>query len=184
MVPAARRTPSEDLFTPHAIATFLPGLFYDSDFILRFTAGLDQVLVPIFLVLDSLVAYCDPELAPEDFLSWLGQWVGAELDPTWSEDKKRTLVAELVTLYHRRGTVEGLKGHVRLVFGVDPEVEESGGVVVSQTPVTVVPSTGYPRLMVRLRVPDPATVDLRRLEELVDSAKPAGVHHEVEVVHA
>jgi phage tail-like protein len=100
----------EGLDTPHPLGLTLPALFQDDDLTLRLVAGLDEVLAPVFLTLDSQDAYIDPALAPADFLEWIASWVGAELDESWPTDRKRQLVRDLVSLYRARGTVTGLRG--------------------------------------------------------------------------
>ena len=37
---------------------------------------LDLTLAPAIDVLDSLHAYVDPDVAPADFLAWMGEWLG------------------------------------------------------------------------------------------------------------
>lgn len=182
---AGQRGPlQEEVTSANPLSNWLPSLFHDNDFALRFSAGIDGVLAPVFLALDSLPAYLDPRLAPEDFVEFLSEWVGLDLDPTWSLDKKREAVAQIAAIYRKRGTVEGLAAHIRLMFDVEPEIEETGGVAVSTAPGGALPGSPQPRLLVRLRVPDPSSVDLRRLEALVASSKPAHVPHQVEVVGA
>ena len=69
------------LSSPYRIAEFLPSVYQEDDpFIQRFTAGLDEVLAPVLSTLDCIDAYVDPHLTPEDFLGWLGSWVGAVVD--------------------------------------------------------------------------------------------------------
>ncbi|WP_211463544.1 phage tail protein [Collimonas silvisoli] len=51
-----------------------------------------------------------------DFLIWLGGWVGLVVDNAWSIDKKRTVMAEIMALYRMRGTVQGLKFLVDLLL--------------------------------------------------------------------
>ena len=72
-----------ELATPHPLGELLPGLYLDDDLVQRWTAGLDEVLAPVFLTLDSLDAYFDSRLAPIDFVGWLAGWVDAELDERW-----------------------------------------------------------------------------------------------------
>ncbi|MBI3284912.1 MAG: hypothetical protein HYZ65_08705 [Burkholderiales bacterium] len=68
---------------------------------------------------DPLAAYVaqtqhasDPQASVEgwlnDFLIWLGGWVGLLVDDAWSIDKKRTVMAEIMALYRMRGSVQGL----------------------------------------------------------------------------
>ena len=47
---------------------------------------------------------------------------------------------------------------------------------------TAPPGTAEPSLVVRVRVPDPAAVDTKRLDRVVSASKPAHVPHTVEVI--
>ena len=147
----------------------------------RFTRALDEVLAPVLMSLDNMSAYFDPRLTPPDFLDWLAGWVGLTLDETWPLERRRALVANAVRLYARRGTARGLAEHVAIYAGVEPEIEESGGVAWSTTAGTEFPGERTPRVVVRLSAGEAAAVDPRRLKALVDSAKPAHVAAAIEV---
>ncbi len=86
------------LLSPHPIGDRLPALYQDDDLVQRFAAGLDDVLAPVLATLDSSEAYIDPRLAPLDFVVWLSQWVGVELDGTWAPARQRALVARAAEL--------------------------------------------------------------------------------------
>jgi hypothetical protein len=78
---APARGAARDLVNPHPLAAHLPGIYQEDDGLaLAMAAGLDEVLAPIFAVLDSLDAYFDPRLAPEDFLGWVAGWLAIRLD--------------------------------------------------------------------------------------------------------
>lgn len=171
-----------DLDSPHPLGARLPGLYADDDFIQRLASAFDALLAPIFATLDCLPAYFDPRLAPEDFLDWLADWVGLAVDESWTVERRREVVSHAVELHGWRGTRRGLAKHVRLITGGEVEITESGGCAWSQRPRTRLPGSDRPALHVRVRVPDPSTVDLRRLDALVAEAKPAHLPHTVEVV--
>ncbi|HEU5003790.1 MAG TPA: phage tail protein [Actinomycetota bacterium] len=168
--------------SPQPLGFLLPPIYYEDSFTQRITAGLDEVLAPVFLALDNLDAYLSPAVAPPDFLEWLAGWVGVVLDETWSLERRRALVGEASALYAQRGTVRGLVGLVRLVFGGDVEVEESGAAAWSPVPNGDLPGTAEPSLKVRVRVADAGVVDRQRLEAVVSSGKPAHIPHQIEVV--
>jgi phage tail-like protein len=170
------------LISPHPLGGFLPALYQEDDFAQSFTSGLDAVLAPIFSSLDNLEAYLDPGLAPEDFLDWLGGWVGLVVDETWPLDRRRAFISRAHELYRIRGTAKGLAAHVELFSGGQVEIEEPGGASWSATTGSAPPgSTGF-NVVVRVRVDDPATVDQTRLNALVAAAKPAHLTHRVEVL--
>ncbi|WP_253882515.1 phage tail protein [Actinomadura rupiterrae] len=172
----------DGLGTPWPLADHLPAVFAEDDLAQRFTAGLDEVFAPVLSVLDCLEAYFSPHLAPPDFVTWLGGWVGAELSGDEPELQARGTVAMAARLHRLRGTRRGLAAAIRLAFGVDPEIIESGGAAWSARPLGVIPGEPEPRLEVFLKVPDPGAVDVRRLEDLVAAARPAHVPYRVHVL--
>ncbi|MEU8959008.1 phage tail protein [Streptomyces sp. NPDC048518] len=177
----SRRGSLPTLGSAHPLAEQLPGVFADDDFILRFVSGLDVVLAPVFTVLDCLEAYFTPALAPEDFVGWLTDWVGTELDGTEPPATRRHAVASAVALHRVRGTRRGLSAAVELAFGIRPEITESGGATWSARPLGAFPGAPRPGLHVALRVHDPATVDPHRLRAVVAAARPAHLPFTAEV---
>ncbi|MFF4400604.1 phage tail protein [Streptomyces sp. NPDC001480] len=166
------------------IGMMLPAVFADDDLAQRFVAGLDEVIAPIHSVLDCLDTYFRPSLAPLDFARWLGVWVGAETDGGEPEPLLRAAVAAAAHLHRIRGTRRGLAEAVRLAFGVEPEISESGGADWSARPLGAVPGEPRPRLHVRLRLPDPTPADRHRLDTLVAAARPAHMPYTVQVTAA
>ena len=167
---------------PFPMGARLPGLYQDDDFIQRFTAAFDEALAPAVAALDNLPAYLDPAVAPADFVEWLSGWVGVSLDENWPLERRRDLVARAAGLYRRRGTAGALAEQVALYARVVPEVVETGGVAWSAEPGGPLPGAPEARLTVRVAVPDPSAVDLRRLEAIVAESKPAHIPATVEVV--
>jgi phage tail-like protein len=171
------------LRTPYPLSTLVPAYLQEDDFVVRMTTGLDDVVAPVIAVLDCLDAYVDPLLAPPDFVTWLGSWVGAPLDDNWPDDRRRWSVLAACELHRLRGTVPGLRALVSLATGGEVTVTEPGGVERSASPTTAdqVPAREQ-TLVVRAEVDDPTSVRRAALEELVDAAKPAHVPHVIEVV--
>ncbi|MEV5570183.1 phage tail protein [Spirillospora sp. NPDC052269] len=172
----------DGLGTPYALGDHLPAVFAEDDLAQRFTAGLDEVFAPILSVLDCLDAYLSPSLAPPDFVTWLGGWVGAELRGDEPEWQARGTVSTAASLHRLRGTRRGLAAAVRLAFGVEAEITESGGASWSARPLGDFPGAPEPHLNVTLRVPDPQAIDTQRLDDLVAAARPAHMPYEVHVV--
>ena len=172
----------EGLTTRCPLGRMLPMLYQDDDFAQRLTAALDEVLAPALWALDDLDAYIDPWLAPLDFLDWLATWMGIELDQTWPEESQRAIVAGAADLYRWQGTARTISRLVEIYTGVLPELEESGGVSWSVAPGGKVPGDADPWLIVRVRVPDPQSVDFTCLERVIHDAKPAEVVLHLEVV--
>ena len=177
------RTTIPALASAQPIADLLPSVFIEHDPVLvSFTAGLDDTLAPIPGVLDSLAAYVDPWLAPDDFVAWMATWVGFELDEAWPVARQRDAVAHAVELYQHLGTEAGMRRYLELVTGGRVEIDENGGIAVSQVPGADLPGEPGCRVSIRVAVPDPARVDIVALERLVSRAKPAWVVHSIEVV--
>jgi phage tail-like protein len=172
----------EGLATPHHLAVALPAVFHEDPFAMRLVAALDEVLAPEMLVLDNFDAYLDPHTAPPDFLEWLSGWVGIVLDETWTLEQQRDMVARATQLYSQRGTREGLAGTVALYAGSEPEIEDSGGTAVNFFADGPLPGSDTPMLTVRVRVGPGRSVDHRRLDALVQAAKPANLPHTIEIV--
>lgn len=159
----------------------LPSVLAEDDFCVRLCEALDEVVAPIYSVLDCLPAYLDAQLAPVDFLDWIAGWVGLQVDEHWPTERRRLLVSAAVRLYASRGTAAGLGEHVELYTGAAPEVHDSGGCVWSQTAMSPLPGSPDPYLLVRVEADDPASVDRRTLDRIVDASRPAHVPATVEI---
>jgi hypothetical protein len=59
-----------------------------------------------------------------DFLAWLAGWLGLVLDQHWPEARRRELLKSAWRLYQLRGTPEGLRLHLQLYTGIDPQILE------------------------------------------------------------
>ena len=56
---------------------------------LRFTAGLDGVLAPVWLSIDCFDAYLSPAMSPDDVTAWLATWVGIVAEDNWHPERLR-----------------------------------------------------------------------------------------------
>jgi phage tail-like protein len=174
----------DGLASPFPLGEQMPSVYAEDDMAQRFTQALDEVVAPFVSVLDCLPAYFDPALAPADFVAWLGTWLGAEVTGDEPEQTLREMVAGAAQAHRLRGTAAGVKEAVRLAFGVEPEIEESGGAVWSARPLGAFPGDPAPHMTVRLRVRDPRAVDRGRLERVVASVRPAHVPCAIELLRA
>ena len=176
-----------DLPSGVPIAQRLPGVYQEEELTSRFVAAFDDALAPIIATLDGLPGYVDPWLAPADFLDWLAGWVGIEVDETWTLAQRRAIVAGAAAWHRRRGTARGIADAVRLsaAEGCEVEVVDTGATTWSSTPGGDIPGSSPPQVTVSVRVAsaqDAEQVDVRRVEAVVTSVKPAHVRHTVEVV--
>ena len=135
-------------------------------------------------MLDCFPAYLDPALAPEDFLEWIGSWVGATPDETWPLERRRAFVASATELFRMRGTAAGLAAHVADLHGRRGRDRRArrGGLVARRRRGRA--GRASPDLFIRVRVKDPKAVPAARLEALVAASKPAHVPHRMEIVKA
>jgi phage tail-like protein len=175
------RSAVDDLISPHPLGERMPAVYTDDDFTQRFTQALDEVLAPVFTVLDCFPAYLDPRLAPADFVDWLAGWVALDLDESWSAPQRRELVARAVRLHRFRGTRRGLAEHVWLLTGGRVDIADSGGTSTSQQPLGPVPGSSPAHVLIRIRVADPDGVDRARITAAVRRMVPAHVATTIEV---
>jgi phage tail-like protein len=172
----------EALPSPRPLIAQLPAAFQEDDFCQRMMAALDDVLAPLFTTLDCFDSYLDPKLAPEDFVDWLASWVGVDIDETWTLERLRRLILDIVALYRIRGTAAGLAAHVNLYAGVTPEIEESGACEWSETAGTAIPGSPHPHLTVRLRVGNAEDIRRRTVNRIVAASRPAHMSYQVEMM--
>lgn len=168
--------------SPYPLATMLPAFMQEDQFLVRMMAGFDSVIAPVISVLDCIDAYCDPLLAPPDFLDWLAAWLGTTLDDHWDDARRRRSVMNAAELHRMRGTVTALRSLVELATGGQVEVYEPGGTWWSLTPTPDDYEAESGGIHIRVTVDQPEAVRLYALDELVAAAKPAHLPHTIEVV--
>ena len=76
----------------------------DVDFLHRYLTPIDGVLHELDWRAAQRAILLDPRSTPAEALPWLASFAGLVLDQRWSDDARRTLVAEAYRLYARRGT--------------------------------------------------------------------------------
>lgn len=179
----SRRAAIPGLVSPAPFIDRLPAMYADSDFTQRFVAAFDDVLAPVFAVLDCLDAYLDPWLAPADFLAMLGRWTAADTDASQPDSPEgRRLVAEASASHAARGTMRGLEERLRRVFGIDAEISDNGGVSWSTTAAGPLPGTDELYLRVRVHSANGDALPLRNIRTLIEDERPAHVPVRIEVV--
>lgn len=163
----------------------LPSIYRDSVFVSEFTSGLDAVWAPAMSVLDCVHAYLDPVVAPDDFLIWLGGWVGARLDEDWTVDRRRRFVAEAADVFGRRGTLGGLRRELELYTDGVAHVDDPGRVWTSRVPTDddgrADRRTPDRTVRVTVDVADAASVNWPAMQALVRDAVPAHLPVEIEL---
>jgi len=102
---------------------YLPGI-YQGDFMERFMALFESILIPIEWNLDNFDLYLKADTAPSSFLPWLSHWYDITFDASWSEEKRRTLLNEAHQIYARRGTRWALSRLLEIYTDQIPEIIE------------------------------------------------------------
>ena len=164
------------------LLALLPAIFAEgeqSSFLARYLLIFETILDEYDRILDNLHAYFAPDLAPEEFLPWLASWIGLTLDEGWPVERRRSVLSRAMDLHRWRGTVRGMREHVDLFTGVAPEIVERGsGLTLGHSSrlghQTVLGRGDRPHhFSVILRVPDPETLDRRRLRVILEAQRPA-----------
>lgn len=94
------------------------------NFLGLFLKAFEKVFSGIDDSVDNIHIYFDPDKVPSDFLQWLSGWVALTLKvgEGWTDEKKRQLIANIVSLYKKRGTKEGLEEYINIYVGEDIQV--------------------------------------------------------------
>ena len=176
------RRANPELVTATPMGTLLPAIYQEDDFTMRWTAALDAVVSTVITSLDCFDSYLDPLLAPDDFLEWVGSWVGVAVDPEWPGARRRALVQQAAMLFEVRGTAHGLQELLRLSTGVVVDIIEGGAATASLQPGTELPGSGAGAFVVRMHCDRPGEGDQARIAALVTASRPAHLPAVVEYV--
>ena len=107
----------------------LPLVFRDTpeaeDFSERFLALFDSFLDDVDDQIARMPALLDVDGVPDGVLPWLGSFLDIAMDPAWDAARRRRLLQAAPRLYRMRGTVDGMRAAIRLVFDVDPVIREA-----------------------------------------------------------
>lgn len=120
-----------DLKTKSSYIAHLPAILQQGPFMERFLLAFEVILsggiapppggppTPVGLeaALDNVHNLLMPDVAPEEFLPWLAQWVATSLRDDWDEATKRAFISKVGPLYRRRGTRSGLEDVLRICAG-------------------------------------------------------------------
>jgi phage tail-like protein len=112
----------------HRLTDRLPRVYTEdagsAAFLDRYLAVLDGPLAGMTRHADARHVLVDPAAAPPELLPWLASLVGLTLDERWPEPARRTMIAEAVPLFRRRGTVGALVRMLEIYLGVAPVLVE------------------------------------------------------------
>jgi phage tail-like protein len=91
------------------LLSYLPAIYREEPFVGRYLWAFEQVLLGLESQIDHLAQLFDPYDAPDAFLPWLSSWVAFTLRADLDESRQREFLANVVSLYRRRGTKENLQ---------------------------------------------------------------------------
>jgi phage tail-like protein len=115
---------------------YLPAVYREdsisADLTARFLSIFDTLRNLTSSQITDIARYFDPKATPanppnvagNDFLSWLAGWLGLSLQNNWPVRKRRELVRQAHKLFDLRGTPEGLKLMIELYTGFKPRILE------------------------------------------------------------
>lgn len=99
------------------------GINVEDNTVLR---GIEEVIAVIHDFFDPFFTPgpVEDDADAEDFVSYLAGWVALTFRQTWPQNQRRRVLANIVPLYKKRGTKDGLTEFLRLFVGPQIEVEE------------------------------------------------------------
>jgi phage tail-like protein len=105
----------------HDLLQRLPRTYRDdavaASFLWRYLAMVDGLLSEMDYRSQQRDLLLDPYGAPVELLPWLASLIGLTLDNRWPEAARRTVLAEAICLFRRRGTVPGLTRLLEIFLG-------------------------------------------------------------------
>lgn len=104
---------------------YLPAVYQDdktsASFLDRFLANIEGLYTGLEDKIARAESLFDTRTSPSEFLDWLGGWLGAFIDPSWDDDRKRLFIDNAVLLFNWRGTVMGLQALLTLSTAPCPD---------------------------------------------------------------
>ncbi len=94
------------------------------DFSERFLALFDAFLEHVDSAIERQPALLDIGGVPDAVLPWLGRFLDIAMDPAWDAERRRRILMAAPKLYRMRGTVDGMRTAIHLVFDVEPVIQE------------------------------------------------------------
>lgn len=104
---------------------YLPAVYRQdhesAKFLDRFLANVEGVYTALEDKISHAERLFDTRTTPTEFLDWLGEWLGAFMDPSWDEHRKRLFIDNAYLLFRWRGTPLGLIVMIRLSIDECPD---------------------------------------------------------------
>ncbi len=116
-------------FPRESLLDYLPALYStvpeQRAFLDRLLAVVDGTWSRIEGEAEHFERFLDPDSVPDEALGWLAAWLDLELEGTWSPAQNRRLLQAMVRLRQRWGTVDGLRGWVRVYLANMAGIDEA-----------------------------------------------------------
>jgi phage tail-like protein len=170
--------PPAPLGVPEDLSSYLqhlPGVYQESHFLGRFLLIFEHILSPVERTAGSSWSYFDPGLTPEEFLPWLGSWLGLTMDARIPIENRRAVVLAAPELWRWRGTKRGLRHFLHLFTGIEPEIVEP-----SLSQIATDRSAAY-RFTVRMPIPAGSPITRSYIQAIVEAEKPAFTGCSIEI---
>lgn len=110
---------------------YLPPIYRErpeaEDFSERFLSIFDATIAELDQAIERSPALLDASGVPDSVLPWLGGFLDVTFDPGWTPTQMRRVMRSVPELYRRRGTPTGLRDAIKLVFDVEPVIQEMAG---------------------------------------------------------
>lgn len=173
---------------------YLPNIYrqYDSregGFLKKFMWLPKHPSMQIDRIIKEIHTYFKPFETPKKFLPYLASILALVLDESWTEAKKRELIANIVRIYKLRGTPRGLALYLKIYTESEPEIIENywpfNGFQVGVSSTIGVDSIiiGYIERAHCFTVRIPQTIDetpldmIRKIHAIVQAEKPAHTNY-------
>ena len=156
----------------HRLLSLLPGIYREDEFLGRYLAPFEQLIVELETHIDGIAALFDPRATREEFLPWLSTWLAFTLRADLSVTKRRAFLSQVVSLYRRRGTRANLQELLRIFTSGEPVVEESTSIanhfkvtirLQRDTPEGQLRQSSIARALIELEKPAHTTYELELL---------------------
>lgn len=137
-----------------------------ADFTNRLLALIESVLLPIEWTATNFDLFLHVDTAPQEFLVWLEQWFMLLTDASWTDEQRRTFIAEANWLFAWRGTKKALARVLAIYTGeISPIIEMGDPGATTEL--------SYYEFQIQLKIAVAHTqVDLAVVRKIVDAFKP------------
>lgn len=99
---------------------YLPAVYREdrepAAFLDRYLANVEGMFTALEGRIENVEALFDTRTVPAEMLDWLGGWLGASIDFSWSDRTKRMFLSHAPKMFLERGTCAGLVRAIRLAM--------------------------------------------------------------------